>query len=278
MAEDFDLLILGHRIRHARRTKGVTLAEVSEAVGRPVPYLSQLENGKVEPKLGLLNELADALDTSTSALLEHTAPDRRAHLEIELERAQRDPAYQALGLGHLKPSAKVPDEALEHLVALWETVRDREVPTGEQRTPDLAERARAANNALRGEMRERNNYFAEIEAVAARGLAAAGYNGSGPISERVLTELAKWCGFTVERVSHIPRSARSITDRRDKIIFIPDRGGLKVPTECRNQNQTSQDAEQERPVAHQDQKVPLWRRNTVGLGQQRAGPDSRKRQ
>ena len=228
MAEDFDLLVLGHRIRHARRTKGATLAEVSDAVGRPVPYLSQLENGKVEPKLGLLNELADALETSTSALLEHTAPDRRAHLEIELERAQRDPAYQALGLGHLKPSAKVPDEALEHLVALWETVRDRQAPTGEQRTPDLAERARAANNALRGEMRERNNYFAEIEAVAARGLAAAGYNGSGPISERVLTELAKWCGFTVERVSHIPRSARSITDRRDKIIFIPDRGGLKV--------------------------------------------------
>ena len=60
------------------------------------------------------------------------------------------------------------------------------------------------------------------------GLAAAGYSGSGPISERVLTELAKWCGFTIERVGHMPRSARSITDMRDRIIFIPDRGGLKV--------------------------------------------------
>ena len=227
MAEDFDLLVLGHRIRHARRMKGVTLADVSDFVGRPVPYLSQLENGKIEPKLGLLNELADALDTTTADLLERAAPDRRAHLEIELERAQREPAYQALGLGHLKPSAKVPDEALEHLVALWEQVRTGD-PGPSDRPPDLAERARSANNALRNEMRGRNNHFPEIEAVAARGLAAAGYNGSGPISERVLTELARWCGFTIERVAQIPRSARSITDRRDKIIFIPDRGGLKV--------------------------------------------------
>ena len=226
MAEDLDLLVLGHRIRHARRATGATLAQVSEAVGRPVPYLSQLENGKVEPKLGLLNELAAALDTTTASLLDRSAPDRRAHLEIELEKAQRDPAYQALGLAYLKPSAKVPDEALEHVLALWEAVRDR--GSAPPAVPDLAERARAANNALRAEMRSRGNYYAEIEAVAARGLAAAGYSGSGPISERVLTELAAWCGFTVERVSHIPRSARSITDVRDKIIFIPDRGGLKV--------------------------------------------------
>ena len=228
MAEDLDLLVLGHRIRFARRQKGATLADVSEWVGRPVPYLSQLENGKVEPKLGLLQELADALGTTATALLDDEAPDRRAYLEIELERAQRDPAYQALGLGHLKPSAKVPDEALEHLVTMWHTVRDRPSGGGDQRGPDLAERARAANNALRQEMRDRNNYFPEIEALAGRALAAAGYSGSGPISERVLTELAKWCGFTIERVGHMPRSARSITDMRDRIIFIPDRGGLKV--------------------------------------------------
>ena len=141
MAEDLDLLVLGHRIRFARRQKGATLADVSELVGRPVPYLSQLENGKVEPKLGLLQELADALGTTATALLDDEAPDRRAYLEIELERAQRDPAYQALGLGHLKPSAKVPDEALEHLVTMWHTVRDRPSGGGDQRGPDLAERA-----------------------------------------------------------------------------------------------------------------------------------------
>ena len=53
-----------------------------------MPYLSQLENGKIEPKLGLLNELADALDTTTADLLERAAPIG-AHLEIELERDAR---------------------------------------------------------------------------------------------------------------------------------------------------------------------------------------------
>ena len=48
MAEDLDLLVLGHRIRFARRQKGATLA--GRVGGPTVPYLSQLENGKVEPK------------------------------------------------------------------------------------------------------------------------------------------------------------------------------------------------------------------------------------
>jgi len=226
MADELDLHVLGHRIRHARRSRGFTLADVSERIGRPVPFLSQLENGKIEPKLGLLNELAEVFETSTASLLSHEPPDRRSHLEIELERAQRHPAYRALGLAPLRPSAKVPDTVLEHLLAMWETVRD----DGSDATvaPPFAERARAANNAMRDEMRARNNYFEEIEAVARRGLDASGYSGTGPISERVLTELAAWCGFTIERVGHIPRSARSITDVRDRIIFIPDRGGLKV--------------------------------------------------
>lgn len=220
---DLDLTVLGHRIRFARRQAGQTLADLSAVVGRPVPYLSQLENGKVEPKLGLIAEVADALGTTTAFLLEPEAPDRRSRLEVELERAQADPAYPDVGV--FKPSAKVPDEALEHMVALWEMARDGgEVSAGE----DANGRARAANTALRAEMRARNNYYPEIEAVAAQALDAVGYSGSGPISERVLTDLAAHVGFRIERVAHLPRSARSITDRRDKIIFIPDRGGLKV--------------------------------------------------
>lgn len=223
---ELDLVILGHRIRHARRRAGLTLADVSNAVGRPVPYLSQLENGKVEPKLGLVGEIATALGTTTADLLESSAPDRRSELEIEVDRAQHDPRYAALELAPFKPSAKVPNEVLEHIVALWRELRDGE--TAATALDDPAVRARNANTALRYEMRLRNNYYPEIEAIAAEALARAGYGGSGPVSERVLTDLAAQVGFGIERVSHLPSSARSITDRRDKIIFIPDRGGLKV--------------------------------------------------
>jgi len=227
MSSDLDLLVLGQRVRYARRRKGATLADLSALVGRPVPYLSQLENGKVEPKLGLIGDLATALDTTTTILLETTAPDRRSELEITLERAQADPRYTSLGLPHLKPSAKIVDDVLEHLVALWNAFIGAELPVPADEG-QLAGRARVANNALRSEMRQRNNYFADVEEVAAHALVAAGYSGSGPISERVLTDLASFCGFRIERVKQMPRSARSITDQRDKIIFIPDRGGLKI--------------------------------------------------
>ncbi len=227
MSDDLDLLVLGQRVRYARRRKGATLADLSELVGRPVPYLSQLENGKVEPKLGLIGDLAAALDTSTNVLLENTAPDRRSELEITVERAQADSRYVSLGLPHLKPSAKIADDVLEHIVTLWHALIEAEqpIPADDLHVGQLA---RAANNALRSEMRQRDNYFADVETTAARALDAAGYSGSGPVSERILTELAAFCGFRIERVNHMPRSARSITDQRDKIIFIPDRGGLKI--------------------------------------------------
>lgn len=229
MAEEFDLLILGARIRHARRRSGATLADISAAVGRPAPYLSQLENGKVEPKLSLVGDLADALQTTTADLLDNEPPDRRAELEIGIARAQENPDYVALGLPHLKPSAKVGDDVLEHVLTLWNALSER---PGEHEEPAVhrrfADHARSANIALRSEMRDRDNYFAEIETVATKALARGGYSGTGPISERVLTELAAAHGFTIERVATIPRTARSITDTRDRIIFIPDRGGLRI--------------------------------------------------
>ena len=229
MKPDLDLLVLGQRVRHARRRKGQTLAALGQVVGRPAPYLSRLENGKVEPKLGFLTDLAAALDTTPRDLLDAESPDRRSELEIEIHRAQRDPRYRALGLAPLKPTAKVPDEVLEHIVSLWHLSVDSTVDESDESTATAdVDRARRANRELRAEMRDRDNYFADIEKIAGDALSAAGYVGHGPLSERVLTELVGLYGFTIERVTNMPRAARSITDTRDRIIFIPDIGGLKI--------------------------------------------------
>ena len=65
-----------------------------------------------------------------------------------------------------------------------------------------------ANIELRNVMRERDNYFGEIEAVAQSALDAVGYSGSGPVSERLLTDLAAHFGFTVEHVVDAVKALR----------------------------------------------------------------------
>lgn len=215
--DDLDLSVLGHRVRHFRKANKLTLADLSERVSKPVPYLSQLENGKVEPKIGLLNALAELFDVSVGELMMDTAPNRRAELELRIERAQGDPRYQALGLPHLKPSAKLSDDVLEHLVALWEAVPK----AGSGRSLRAEDKARLANAELRREMRDRNNYFAEIETAASQALAAIDYQGAGPLSERHIIALAAHFGFRVERARGMPSSARSVTDQRKRIIYIP---------------------------------------------------------
>ncbi len=219
----FDPLVLGRRIRDARRRLDLTLAELGQRVGRPAPYLSQLENGRVEPKLSLIAAIANALETTTGALLAPGAPNRRAELELELIRLQATPDYRALGLPELRPSARVPDDVLEHLVRLGASLEGEAM--GDQPTPDQAYQA---NIALRREMRERGNYFPEIERVASGTLRQVGYTGAGPVSERVLTDLAAHFGFTVERVQGMPRTARSVTDQRARVIYIPQRNDLRT--------------------------------------------------
>jgi transcriptional regulator with XRE-family HTH domain len=222
---EFDPLVLGRRVREARRRAGLTLAELGSAVGRPAPYLSQLENGKVEPKLSLVADLAKVLRCSTGDLLETEPPTRRAQLEIELLRLQQQPAYRALGLPDLRPSAKLPDDVLEHLVTLGRALPADGGATRRFRDADLA---RLANLELRREMRDRGNYFDTIEKVATEALRAAGYPGTGPVAERVLTDVIAHFGFTVERVQGMPRSARAVTDTRRRVIYIPQRNDLRT--------------------------------------------------
>ncbi len=78
-------------------------------------------------------------------------------------------------------------------------------------------------------MRERDNYFAEIEQAAARTLAAVGYSG-GALSQGMLLSVVGQHGFSVHYVSDLPRSARSVTDLRNRRIYLPQEPlGMHTP-------------------------------------------------
>jgi XRE family transcriptional regulator, fatty acid utilization regulator len=219
-----DLGVFGQRLRHARRAKGLTLAELGDRVGRAPSVLSLIENGRREPKLSLIEALASALSVPTAELLRRQPPSRRAQLEIALADAQQDPVYRDLGLPPLRVGARVPSDVIEHLLALYGELRkQRAKPTA---TP---EEAREANAGLRAMMRERGNYFAEIEREAAAALATAGYTG-GALSQGMLLSVVSHHGFTVRYVRDLPRSARSVTDLQNRRIYLKQESiGMHTP-------------------------------------------------
>jgi predicted transcriptional regulator/DNA-binding XRE family transcriptional regulator len=192
----------------------MTLAELGEQVGRTPSVLSLIENGRREPRLTLVEQLAAALSVPVSELLKKQPPSRRAQLEITLEQAQKDPSYRALGLPGLRVGTRVPTEVLEHLVALASELRaQRSKPTA---TP---EEAREANAALRAQMRSQGNYFADIEKAAGTALEKVGYSG-GALSQGMLMSVVAHHGFSVRFVGDLPRTVRSLTDLRLHRIYV----------------------------------------------------------
>lgn len=213
-----DPMMFGRRVRHQRKQRGLTLDDLGEQVGKPAPYLSLLENGKKEPKLGLMNDLAAALGVEVADLMSVEPPSRRDELEIAVEKAQRDQAYRDLGLPYLKPTSRISDVALEHVVRLYGELRGRDAAA-----PFTRDEARAANAELRAEMTQRGNYFAEIEALATEAVSAIDYSGQGAMSKGDLNALARHFGFKVIRTSEVPASVRSVTDTRNGRIFVHGR-------------------------------------------------------
>lgn len=192
----------------------MTLDALGEAVATAPSQLSLIENGKREPKLGMIKALAAAFGVGIDELLGAEPPSRRAALEIELERAQRGPLYQSLGLPTVRVSSRLPMDVLESLVGLQNELERR---LDEQAaTP---EEARRANTELRDEMRGRNNYYPEIERQAQEMLTAVGHT-SGPLSHHVAADIAEHLGFGLRFVGDLPHSTRSVTDLKNRIIYL----------------------------------------------------------
>ena len=210
-----DLVTLGHRIRHFRSERTLTLDQLGELVGLAASQLSLIENGRREPKLSTLQQLAQALGVPLTDLLSNEAPNTRAALEIELARAQKNPLYGALGLPQVKVTKGMPLPAIESLVGLH-----RELARRASEAIATPEEARRANTELRERMRERGNYMPDIEQLAEERVRASGHV-SGALTHREVSVMAEQLGFTLIYVNDLPHSTRSVTDLANHRIYLP---------------------------------------------------------
>ena len=212
---ELDRLLLGKRLRHFRTRAGLTLDQLGERVGVVASQLSLVENGRREPRLGLLQGIARELDLDPAELLKREAPDHRSALELELERAQSTAAYTRLGLPHVRTPRTLSDETLEALVGLH-----RELARRSRAAATTSEEARRANTEIRMKMRERDNYIPEIELVASDLMRRIGHT-TGAVTHREVAMLAELLGFTLIFVDDLPSNTRSITDIENGRIYLP---------------------------------------------------------
>lgn len=212
---ELDRLVLGKRLRFFRARAGLTLDQLGERVGVVASQLSLIENGRREPRLGLLQALARELDIDPADLLRQEAPDPRSALEIELERAQSAPAYTRLRLPHVRTPRTLSDETLEALVGLH-----RELARRTQAAAATSEEARRITTQIRMKMRERDNYLGDLELIASDLMRRIGH-AQGAVTHREVAVLAELLGFTLIFVDDLPRNTRSITDLENGRIYLP---------------------------------------------------------
>ncbi|HEU4895499.1 MAG TPA: helix-turn-helix domain-containing protein, partial [Acidimicrobiia bacterium] len=222
-SQHLEPLILGRRIRHYRNEAELTLDQLGSLVGKPAPYLSLLENGKKEPRVNLVMDIAKALGVEVTDLLDLTPPTRRDALEIELIRAQETTLFESLDLPAIKPSAKVDNQVLAHIVGLHEAIRARSSLDSAGSTE-----VREANGAVHEHLTGSDGYLRDIEVAARDALTASGHTGEGPFSSRNLIDLAASFGFELMPIEDMPSFARSIIDTANKRIYIAQRNELRT--------------------------------------------------
>ncbi len=66
-------LTIGQRVRKARKDKGYNQTELANVLGKSIRTIQKYENGEIEISLSMMNELAKALDTTTTYLLGYKA-------------------------------------------------------------------------------------------------------------------------------------------------------------------------------------------------------------
>ena len=86
--------LIGERIYQARTRRGWNQSELARQLGKPRQHLSQIEQGKQQPRAELLIDLATVLGVSTDYLLgrvhdEHQPADQTAPAPQPTKRPRR---------------------------------------------------------------------------------------------------------------------------------------------------------------------------------------------
>lgn len=75
---------VGIRIKALRNERGYTLKDMHVKTGISISFLSDIENGRSKPSLERLNDIAKALDTTTSFLMGEENIEIRSERKTEL--------------------------------------------------------------------------------------------------------------------------------------------------------------------------------------------------
>lgn len=86
---DSQRLRLGEEIRSLRRARRMTLTELAGLTGRSVGYLSQLERGRSEASVGVLQHIAQALGVQVGWFFPADAPADPAERSVVVRKANR---------------------------------------------------------------------------------------------------------------------------------------------------------------------------------------------
>lgn len=126
---DDDAGALGADLRALRRTRGLSLAQLGEAVGRSVGFLSQVERGLSRPAVGDLQRIARVFDVPLSFFFGRTATDPRERGVIVRAADRRQIGSQEAGL--------IEELLSPDLSAPFEMLRSVFLPGAELSEPDL---------------------------------------------------------------------------------------------------------------------------------------------
>src|SRR3954467_15834989 len=81
--------VLGRRVRHLRKARGLSLKQVATRSGISIGLLSQIERGRSSPSVRVLASLADSLAVGLGSLFEEDPAPSRPEVGLIVRRDER---------------------------------------------------------------------------------------------------------------------------------------------------------------------------------------------